>query len=73
MLLNTQFMLFSGELWTERIMLYYVEDNPGAWSEPSNIRSVVIDAECGTPFEGNAYDLNADGKSSRQLKKDKQS
>ena len=43
-------------------MLYFVEDYPGSWSDPSNIRSVEIDADCGQPFEANAYDLNADGK-----------
>lgn len=56
-------VIVTGELWTERIMLYYVQDEPGAWSNPDNIGSVVIDAECGTPFEANAYDINADGES----------
>ena len=51
----------SGELWTERVMLYYVEDVPGAWSDSSNIKSVVVDENCGLIFETNAYDLNSDG------------
>lgn len=42
--------------------MYYVEDEPGAWSNSNNIQSVVIDDECGTPFEANAYDINSDGK-----------
>ncbi len=57
----TYSVLVTGELWTERIMIYYVEDLPGAWSRPENIKSVVIDEQCGTPFEANAYDINADG------------
>ena len=42
-------------------MLYYVEDVPGAWSDSSNIKSVVVDENCGLIFETNAYDLNSDG------------
>ena len=45
-------------------MLYYVEDTPGAWSNPSNIQSVLIDDQCGQPFEANGYDLNTDGNTS---------
>ncbi|TRY79643.1 hypothetical protein TCAL_12605 [Tigriopus californicus] len=52
----------TGELWTERIMLYYVEDAPGAWSDPANIQSVIIDEKPGVPFEAHFYDLNNDGK-----------
>ena len=57
---NSEFS-FPGELWTNRVMMYYVWDKPGAWSDPANIQSVVIDPDCGVPFEANAYDINADG------------
>ena len=49
------------ELWSERLMLYYVEDVPGAWGYPENIHSIVIDSDIGTSFEANFVDLNADG------------
>jgi len=55
-------VIVTGELWTNRVMLYYVWDKPGAWSDPANIQSVVIEPDCGTIFEANAYDINADGK-----------
>jgi len=55
-------VIVTGELWTNRVMLYYVWDKPGAWSDPANIQSVVVDPYCGVPFEANAYDINADGK-----------
>merc|ERR550534_2831897 len=55
-------VIITGELWTNRVMLYYVWDKPGAWSDPANIQSVVIEPDCGTIFEANAYDINADGK-----------
>ena len=42
-------------------MLYYVEDVPGAWTDPQNIRTVLVDDECGAAFEANGYDLNTDG------------
>ena len=32
-------------------MLYYVEDVPGAWADPANIQSTIIDENPGTPFE----------------------
>ena len=44
-------------------MLYYVKDVPGAWADPANIQSVVIDDKPGQPFEAHAVDLNLDGKS----------
>lgn len=47
--------------------MYYVEDEPGAWSNSNNIQSVVIDDECGTPFEANAYDINSDGETTECL------
>lgn len=50
------------ELWNERTMLYYVEDTPGAWADPANIQSVVVDDAPGQPFECHAVDLNLDGK-----------
>merc|ERR1711997_625740 len=59
---TTYSVIVTGELWTERVMLYYVEDVPGAWSDSSNIKSVVVDENCGLIFETNAYDLNSDGK-----------
>jgi hypothetical protein len=31
-------VLVMGELWSERIMLYYVENVPGAWARPANIK-----------------------------------
>ena len=43
-------------------MLYYVEAGvPGAWADPGNIQSVVVDESPGTPFEARAVDLNLDG------------
>ena len=43
-------------------MLYYVEAGvPGAWADPGNIQSVVVDEAPGTPFEARAVDLNLDG------------
>ena len=58
----TLYLILTAELWTERVMLYYVEDVPGAWSYTENIKSVVIDSDVGTSFEANFVDLNADGK-----------
>ena len=54
-------VMVTAELWPERIMLYYVEDAPGAWADPENIRSVVVDDTQGIPFECHAVDLNMDG------------
>ena len=43
-------------------MLYYVEAGvAGAWADPNNIQSTVVDAEPGTPFEAQAMDINLDG------------
>ena len=36
-----------GELWTERVMLYYVENIPGAWANKANIKSVLIGEKFG--------------------------
>merc|ERR1712156_1321438 len=55
-------IIVTGELWNERIMLYYVENTPGAWSVPSNINSVVVDAAPGQPFEARFGDANNDGR-----------
>ena len=55
-------VIVTGELWNERIMLYYVENSPGAWAVPSNIHSVVVDAAPGQPFEARFGDANNDGK-----------
>ena len=52
---------FPAELWSERIMLYYVEAGPGAWLDPFFIKSVVLDTEQGVPFECQLVDLNQDG------------
>jgi len=53
--------IVTGELWTERIMLYYVINEPGAWAIPTNIKSMVVDAAPGQPFEAHFADLNNDG------------
>ncbi len=45
-------------------MLYYVESGvPGAWADPDNILSTVVDPEPGQPFEAQAVDVNRDGES----------
>ena len=31
-------VMVCGELWSERVMIYYVENTPGAWANPTNIR-----------------------------------
>jgi hypothetical protein len=31
-------VLLSGELWSEHVMLYYVENKPGAWARPQDIK-----------------------------------
>jgi len=54
-------VIVTGELWTERIMLYYVPNEPGAWALPTNIKSIVVDANPGQPFEARFADLNNDG------------
>jgi len=54
--------ILAGELWTERIMIYYVENIPGAWSNPSMITPLVVDAAPGQPFEAHFADLNNDGR-----------
>ncbi len=44
-------------------MLYYVPAGvPGAWADPSNIMSTVIDDALGQPFEASAVDINNDGR-----------
>ena len=35
--------IVTAELWTERVMIYYVVNEPGAWSNPANIQSMVVD------------------------------
>jgi hypothetical protein len=40
----------AGELWTERVMLYYVDNVAGAWLDKGNIKSVVIDEKPGKAF-----------------------
>jgi hypothetical protein len=53
----------TGELWSERVMLYFVEaEVEGAWSRPENIQSVVIDDTQGVIFEATLVDINMDGK-----------
>ena len=54
--------IVTGELWTERIMIYYVENLPGAWGQHGNIKSVVVDPSPGQPFEARFADVNNDGK-----------
>lgn len=31
-------VIITSELWSERIMLYYVENVPGAWARPQDIK-----------------------------------
>merc|ERR1711892_64411 len=54
-------VIVTGELWTERIMLYYVPNEVGAWANPANIQSIVVDDAPGQPFEARFADLNNDG------------
>merc|ERR1712142_218494 len=54
-------MIVTGELWTERVMIYYVVNEPGAWAIPTNIKSIVVDDAPGQPFEAHFADLNNDG------------
>jgi len=54
-------VIVTSELWSERVMLYYVENTPGAWAIPANINSVVVDSAPGQPFECHMLDLNNDG------------
>ena len=51
----------TGELWNERVMLYYVEKKPGAWANPDNVMSTIIDETQGAIFEVSWADLNMDG------------
>ena len=53
--------IVTAELWTERIMLYYVDNNPGAWGHPTAVQSVVVDTGVGQCFEAHWADLNNDG------------
>jgi hypothetical protein len=55
-------VILAGELWTQRVMLYYVENVPGAWSYPENIGSVVIASNLGLIFQAEFIDVNADGR-----------
>lgn len=54
-------VILSGELWTEKIMLYYVE-NPEDWIKSENIKSMVVDSAPGQPFEAHFADINNDGR-----------
>jgi len=54
-------MIVTGELWKERVMIYYVINEPGAWAVPTNIKSMVVDEAPGQPFEAHFADLNNDG------------
>ena len=42
-------------------MLYYVEKKPGAWANPDNVMSTIIDETQGAIFEVSWADLNMDG------------
>jgi len=53
-------VILTSELWSERVMLYFVENVPGAW-DSQEIRSVVVDSAPGQPFECHMADLNNDG------------
>ena len=35
--------IVTAELWTERVMIYYVVNEPGAWANPANMQSMVVD------------------------------
>jgi len=54
--------IVTAELWTERVMIYYVVNEPGAWANPANIQSMVVDTGVGQCFEAHWADLNNDGK-----------
>jgi len=54
-------VIVTAELWDENVMLYYVENTPGAWANADQIKSVTIDTEPGQPFECHMADLNLDG------------
>ena len=65
---TTYEVLVTAELWSERIMIYYVPAGvPGAWADPANIQSNVVDPGSGTPFHAWAYDLNMDGKITKTM------
>ena len=53
--------IVTAELWTERIMIYYVVNGPGAWAQPGQAQSMVIDTGVGQCFEAHWADLNNDG------------
>ena len=53
--------IVTAELWTERVMIYYVVDGPGAWAQPGQVKSMVIDTGVGQCFEAHWADLNNDG------------
>ena len=36
--------IVTAELWTERVMVYFVVNEPGAWANPANIQSMVVDS-----------------------------
>jgi hypothetical protein len=63
-------VLVAGELWSERVVIYFVEDVPGAWADPANIRSNVVDDTQGVPFEASFVDLNLDGRKERASARD---
>ena len=43
--------IVTAELWTERVMIYFVVNEPGAWGHPNNVQSMVIDTGVGQCFE----------------------
>ena len=53
--------IVTAELWTERIMLYYVDNAPGMWGHPTAVQSLVVDTGVGQCFEAHWADLNNDG------------
>jgi len=53
--------IVTAELWTERVMIYFVVNEPGAWGHPNNVQSMVIDTGVGQCFEAHWADLNNDG------------
>ena len=53
--------IVTAELWTERVMIYFVVNEPGAWGHPGNVQSMVVDTGVGQCFEAHWADVNNDG------------
>ena len=53
--------IVTAELWTERVMIYFVDNEAGAWGHPNNVQSMVVDTGVGQCFEAHWADVNNDG------------